>query len=152
MTSFTVKRARAVVWVFSFRVDLSAVPPGSSLALPKIYSLIHWCCCHMAPLWPLPPWAPASISPSIPLPESPSSQGPPVPVSPPPGLLSPPGLEQALCLLLPFISKVSADPMVLPSAIDASLSGPRGASVLQTLLTACVYHYSLQPKGQIPNS
>lgn len=34
--------------------DLTAAPPGSPLALPLIYSLIHLYCCHMASL-SLPP-------------------------------------------------------------------------------------------------
>lgn len=38
----------------SSREDLPAAPPGSPLALPLIYSLIHLCCCHMASL-SLPP-------------------------------------------------------------------------------------------------
>lgn len=33
----------------SSREDLPAAPPGSPRALPLIYSLIHLCCCHMAP-------------------------------------------------------------------------------------------------------
>lgn len=32
--------------------NLPAAPPGSPLAPPLIYSLIHLCCCHMASLCP----------------------------------------------------------------------------------------------------
>lgn len=45
----------------SSREDLPAAPPGSPLAHPLIYSLIHLCCCHMASL-SLPP---SSTTPSI---------------------------------------------------------------------------------------
>lgn len=45
----------------SSREDLPAAPPGSPLALPLIYSLIHLSCCHMASL-ALPP---LSTTPSI---------------------------------------------------------------------------------------
>lgn len=44
--------------------DLTAAPPGSPLASPLIYSLIHLYCCHMASL-SLPP--PSSTPSSIPL-------------------------------------------------------------------------------------
>lgn len=39
----------------SSREDLLAAPPGSPLAHPLIYSLIHLCCCHMASLSLSPP-------------------------------------------------------------------------------------------------
>lgn len=44
----------------SRREDLPAVPPGSPLALPLIYSLIHLRCCHMASLV-LPPRSPSVL-------------------------------------------------------------------------------------------
>lgn len=47
----------------SSREDLPAAPPGSPLALPLIYSLIHLCCCHMASLSLPPPSATPSIIP-----------------------------------------------------------------------------------------
>lgn len=47
----------------SSREDLPAAPPGSPLALPLIYSLIHLCCCHMASLSLPPPFATPSIIP-----------------------------------------------------------------------------------------
>lgn len=50
--------------------DLLAAPPGSPLALPLIYSLIHLCCCHMAPPPPPPlplPSSSPSLLPSLPL-------------------------------------------------------------------------------------
>lgn len=54
----------------SSREDLPAAPPGSPLALPLIYSLIHLCCCHMASLsltTPLPYSFHHPPSPSLPL-------------------------------------------------------------------------------------
>lgn len=53
----------------SSREDLPAAPPGSPLALPLIYSLIHLCCCHMASL-SFPPPPPSLLLPSSPLPPS----------------------------------------------------------------------------------
>lgn len=65
----------------SSREDLLAAPPGSPLAHPLIYSLIHLCCCHMASLSLSPPpplLLPSSPSPSRPLhiSQSCSSRGP----------------------------------------------------------------------------
>lgn len=86
--------------------DLSAVPPGSSLASSKIYGLIHLCCCHMPPL-PPPPWASPSITPS-----PPSHLGGPSSSRP-----------RSSSGAAAFVSKVSADLMALPSAAGASLGG-----------------------------
>lgn len=43
--------------------DLTAAPPGSPLAFPLIYSLIHLYCCHMASLSLTPPSPTPSIIP-----------------------------------------------------------------------------------------
>lgn len=143
----------------SSREDLPAAPPGSPLALPLIYSLIHLCCCHMASLF-LPPPSPApSITPFPSLPllisqscssRGPLNQGMPLHSLLPPfhfsfSLFLPP---LAFCLpallqqgplppspMLQFTPKVSADPILPPSAIDVSLSESLGSCVMQTRLS-----------------
>lgn len=137
--------------------DLPAAPPGSPLALTLIYSLIHLCCCHMASLY-LPP-TPPLLLPSSPSPllisqscssRGPLNQGMPLhsPLPPfhffPPLFLPPLALSQPALLqqgplrpppLLQFTAKVSADPILPPSAIEVSLSQPLGSCVMQTRTT-----------------
>lgn len=136
----------------SSREDLPAAPTGSPLALPLIYSLIHLCCCHMASLsltTPLPYSFHHPPSPSLPLLISqscssrrPLNQGMPLHSPLPPVHFSFPPLPPSSALLqqgplppspmLQFTPKVSADPILPPSAIDVSLSEPPGSCVMQT--------------------
>lgn len=139
--------------------DLTAAPPGSPLAFPLIYTLIHLYCCHMASLSLTPPSPTPSIIPLF-LPPlshisellilgaSQSKHAPQFPVrsSLPPSFLlffsllsvfptSPPLLQQgpfAPSPVLQFTPKVSTDPILPPSAIDASLSELLGFCVVQT--------------------
>lgn len=93
--------------------NLPAAPPGSPLALPLIYSLIHLCCCHMASLLPpilsLPP--PSHISELLISGASPSRYAPLpsprmstfIPSTPSPSLLSPPSAPPLSCNRAPCL-------------------------------------------------
>lgn len=138
----------------SRREDLPAAPPGSPLALPLIYSLIHLRCCHMASLV-LPPRSPSVL---LLISQSCSSRGLSIRVCPCilPSLPStfpfpsPPLLSASLLccnraplppspLLQQFTPKVSADPILPLSAIDVPLWLAQGSSVMQTrpMVGAC---------------
>lgn len=117
------------------RVDLPAAPPGSSLALPLIYSLIHLFCCHMASLFfPLPSPAPSFHHPPL-LPSlllislSCSSQGPLSPGKPlhPPIPPSLPLLPLSSCLLPPCSVATGPPPPCLLCLCCSSL--PRSAQI-----------------------
>lgn len=137
---------------------MRAAPPGSPLALPLIYSSIHLCCCHMAPFLPPHPLPPFPISYlraahlrglSIKICSPPFSPYVHFSTPLPHRLLSSPFLSfpSASPLgcnkgplppspVLQFTPKVSADPILPPSAIDVSLSKSLGSSVMQTRPTA----------------
>lgn len=121
----------------SSREDLPAAPPGSPLALPLIYSLIHLRCCHMASLV-LPPRSPTpSIIPALPpssfsylrvahLGASQSGYAPPFSPPSPPLFLSP--LPPSSCFLPPC-SVATGPPASFASAAAVRSQGQRRSNL-----------------------